>query len=78
MLSRLGSSRPWGVARLRVADPVLGSRCVNDDVEALAGSRRDEITRKQIVLSFAYLEGVLATRISFSKPLLADRVRNIE
>jgi len=55
-----------------------GSRSVNDDVEALVGSRRDEIAREQIVLRFAYLERVLATRIPFAKPLLADGVRNIK
>jgi hypothetical protein len=51
---------------------------VNDDVESLAGFRRDEIAREQIVVRFAYLKRVLATRIPFPKPLLADRVRNIE
>lgn len=51
---------------------------MNDDVEALAGSRRDEIAREQIVVRFAYLERVLATHIPFPKPLLADRVRNIK
>ena len=51
---------------------------MNDDVEALAGLRRYEMTREQIVLRFADLERVLPTHVSFPKPLLADRVRNIK
>ncbi len=51
---------------------------MNDEVEALAGSRRDEIAREQIVVRFAYLERVLATLISFLKPPLADHVWNIK
>ena len=51
---------------------------VNDDVEALGGFRRDEITHEEIVFRFAYLERVLATRIPFPKPLFTDRVRNIK
>ena len=51
---------------------------MNNDVEALAGSRRDEIACDQIVFRFAYLKRVRATRISFAKPLPADRVRNIK
>jgi hypothetical protein len=51
---------------------------VNDNVEALAGSRRDEIAREQIVFRFAYLPRMLASRILLPKPLLADHVRNIE
>jgi hypothetical protein len=62
----------------RDARPPRGSGRVNDDVEALAGSRRNEITREQIVLRFAYLEGVLAAGISLPQPLSADRVRNVE
>jgi len=55
-----------------------GSGAVNDDVEALAKAWNSEIAREQVVLSFAYLERVLATRISCPKPLLADHVRDIE
>ena len=51
---------------------------VNDDVEAFAGFRRRKITRDQIVLFLAYLEGVFATRISFPQPTPADRVWNVE
>lgn len=51
---------------------------MDDDVKALVRPRRGEIARKQIVFRFAYLERVFATRITFPKPLLADRVRNIE
>ena len=51
---------------------------VNDDVEAFAGFWRHEITRDQIVLFLAYLEGVFATRISFPQPTPADRVWNVE
>jgi hypothetical protein len=36
------------------------------------------MTREQIVLRFAYLERVLATRIPFPQPLLTDWVWNIE
>src|SRR5688500_18355911 len=51
---------------------------VNDDVEALAGSRRDEIAGEQIVVRFADLERVLAASIALLKPPLADRVWDIE
>ena len=51
---------------------------VNNDVEALAGLRRYEITREEIVLLFAYLKRVLAAFISFTQPLLAYYVWNIE
>ena len=61
-----------------VLPSTAGSGCVNDDVEALVGSWRDEIAREQIVVRFAYLERVLATHISLPKPLLADRIRNIK
>ena len=54
------------------------SRGVNDDVEALVGSRRDEIAREQIVGRFADLVRVLAIRIALPEPLPADRVRNIK
>src|ERR1700682_1507783 len=55
-----------------------GSRGVNDDVEALAGSRRDEMAREQVVVPFGDLERVNATRIPLPKPLLADGVGNIK
>src|SRR6202163_1963729 len=55
-----------------------GSRGVNDDVEALTGSRRDEIAREQVVVRFGHLERVNATRIPLPKPLLADGVGNIK
>jgi hypothetical protein len=55
-----------------------GSRGVNDDVETLAGIRRDKIACEQVVVRFAYLERVPATPISFATPLFADRVRNVE
>src|SRR5450631_62417 len=44
----------------------------------LAGPRRDEIAREQVVVGFGCLERVLASRISLPKPLLADGVRNIK
>ena len=51
---------------------------MHDHVEALAGLRRDEMAREQIVLRFVYHERVLAACVSFAKPSLADRVRNIK
>ena len=36
------------------------------------------MTREQIVLRFAYLERVLATRNPFPQPLLTDHVWNIQ
>ena len=54
------------------------SQRVNNDVETLAGLRRYEITREEIVLRFAYLKRVVAAFISFTQPLLAYYVWNIE
>jgi hypothetical protein len=67
--SRPKSGRPSSTAR---------SGCMNDDVEALVESRRDEIAREQIVCLFADLVRVLAVRIALPKPLLTDRVRKIQ
>ena len=55
-----------------------GSGRMEYDIEALARSRRNEIAREQIVILFADLVWVLAVRVSSPKPLLADRVRNIQ
>jgi hypothetical protein len=44
------------------------------DIEALAGSRRSEIAREQIVILFADFVRVLAVRVPSPQPLLADRV----
>ena len=51
---------------------------MHDDIEALAGSRRNEIAREQIVILFADLVWVLAVRVASPQPLLADRVRDIQ
>ena len=51
---------------------------MDNDAEVLGGAWRDEIAREEIVFGFAHLERVLVTRISFLKPLLADRVWNIK
>jgi len=58
------------------ARSLVRGRSVNDDVDVLVGP--GEIAREQIVVHFAYLERVLATRIPFPKPLFAERVRNIK
>ena len=57
---------------------LLDSGGVDNDAEVLGGAWRDEIAREEIVFGFAHLERVLVTRISFLKPLLADRVWNIK
>ena len=51
---------------------------MNDDIEAFVRRRRDEIARELVVLGVADLERVLAAGIAFAKPLLADRVGNVE
>ena len=69
---------PVGAAAAEPRLQIGGFERVNNDLKAFAGSRGDEIARKQIVLRFTYLERVFATTIAFPQPLLAQRVRNIE
>ncbi len=51
---------------------------MNDDVETFFGSRRNKIAPEQSVVRLADLKRVFATRIPFLKPLLADRIWNIQ
>jgi hypothetical protein len=51
---------------------------LNDDAEASSGPRKDEIAREHIIIRFAYVERVLATRIAVKAESGSGRICTLE
>src|SRR5580693_8014241 len=66
--------RAWASPRFPCRRHDSRSGCVNNDVEALVGTRRNERAREQVECLFGHLVRMLAAAIALSQPLLADRV----